>query len=425
MSGRTTEIIEIDAIEGRRSLALTDGLIWDRMSARDESTSRHRELIDLTPAHLDRYPFTNLADVSSGPALRHSPSGQGGERSESQLGTDTGFYWQIPRSGGTTLKHLFGSCLDRVQASRVSKDHCDTENSRDLEICNTRFGRFVNADPSDDPGILRAGKMGLVPSGLAHVVVSSRFLHAATLFDELPGRAFTVFRHPVERAASTFFYLRDATWERTYNPEFKTMSLVEYAARPDTPHDWMVRWLTGKNHEELTPADLDFAKALLRRKFFVMLTDDMPTSIDRLVRYMGWDDVTSEMKKCARDAASKEMGKNGHEHRRIAPGTEEYRALRDINLMDVELYDYAVNELMHEQWVFVYSGVGVTAEEEGKEEEENRDPDLTEDANAENDRYRREKANKTSKPEVARPVHMTQEQMTYLEKFNTGSGEAK
>ena len=293
---------------------------------------------DLTEDRLNRYPFNNIADVTE-------PLGK----------NDTGFYWQIPRSGGTTLRHILGSCLDRVQASRVSRDYCDSK-SDTLEICETKFGSFVNVDLSDDPGIQRARELGLARSGLADVVVSSRFLHATSLFDNDgvggggKGRAFTILRHPVERSVSTFYYLREATWERNYNPALKTMSLLDYANHPKTASNWMVRWLTGKNHEsELGQQDLEFAKQLLRRKFLILLTQDMGASVDRLVQYMGWtDDVPKVGLKCARVAGLKVAAQNQNDHNKIQKATKEYEELEKINNLDIELYEYAVR-LFHEQ----------------------------------------------------------------------------
>jgi len=310
-------------------------------SSEDGRRRNTRALIDVLPEHLDRYPFTNLAEVTDPPAAN-----------------DTAFLWQIPRAGGTTLKHILGSCLDRVQASRVSRDYCDVDKN-ELETCDTKFGKFVNADPSDDPGIRRASDLGLVQSGLADVVVSSRFLHAAALFDPQGtvtprdtdrvggrGRAFAAFRHPVERAASTFYYLRDAAWERNYSPEFKSMTLREYAAREETPRNWMVRWLTGKNHQgTVSRNDLEFAKLLLERKFLVLLTDDMSDGVDRLIKHMGWeDDVSKSGKKCARSAGLKDAAQNagdGESVGEVEEGSEDWEALAKINELDIELYEYA------------------------------------------------------------------------------------
>ncbi len=60
---------------------------------------------------IDAYPFNGLANVKDPPSIKNR----------------IGFYWQIPRSGGTTLKHILGSCLNLVQASRTSVDYCNVE----------------------------------------------------------------------------------------------------------------------------------------------------------------------------------------------------------------------------------------------------------------------------------------------------------
>eukprot|EP00521_Asterionellopsis_glacialis_P007786 CAMPEP_0195285114 /NCGR_PEP_ID=MMETSP0707-20130614/3060_1 /TAXON_ID=33640 /ORGANISM="Asterionellopsis glacialis, Strain CCMP134" /LENGTH=514 /DNA_ID=CAMNT_0040344557 /DNA_START=160 /DNA_END=1704 /DNA_ORIENTATION=+ len=324
----------------------------------------------LTPESVDQYPFSNFLNVDE-PPPKHSKKGVG-----------TGFYWQIPRSGGTTLKHIMGTCLGKVQAARTSADYCDIH-SDTLSTCQTKFGEYVNADPSDHGGIQRADHLNLIPSGLSDVIVSSRILHASTLFDEEhKGRLFTIFRDPIERAVSTFYYLRNAEWERNYRPEFKSMSLLEYAALPDTSSNWMVRWLTGKNADpDLTKDDLEFCKELLRRKFLVLLTDEMSSSIQRLLHYMDWADIPKnkfdETKQCLKESIHKETGLNQAKHPTPEKGSAEYEALRRINHLDLELYEYA-QELFVEQWSVLYKGEGTQLNELFLEDltiEENQDQD--------------------------------------------------
>lgn len=297
----------------------------------------HRSLLTLTTEHVNQYPFNNFLDVSD--VLTQEKT--------------MGFYWQVPRCGGTTLKHIIGTCLKRVQASRAAADYCDM-NSDELSICHTKLGTFVNADPSDHLGIQRSEKMGLVTSGIADVVVSSRVLHAVTLFDaEHKGRLFTLLRDPIERAISTFYYLQNAYWERHYRPEYKEMTLLDYAAMPDTSNNWMTRWLTGKNAEpHLTRDDLAFAKELLRRKFLILLTEEMTVSTQRLMHYLGWELDEADMddaQECLLAATDKKGGHNKNNHQLIEKDSAEYDALRQINNLDIELYEYA-KELFVEQW---------------------------------------------------------------------------
>lgn len=155
----------------------------------------------------------------------------------------TSLYWQIPKEGGTTLKFILGKCLNLVQASRTSSKHLCNAESKELYVCKTKLGPCVNADTSDDYGIQCALHMELVPSGLVDVIVSSRFLHALTLFDsnnssdDHKGQAFTLIRHPIERTVSTFYYLQISDWEPTYNVDYKNMSLLQYAQGDKVPSD--------------------------------------------------------------------------------------------------------------------------------------------------------------------------------------------
>ena len=46
-----------------------------------------------------------------------------------------------------------------------------------------------------------------------------------------------LFRHPVDRALSMFFYLQTATWERTYGLEWANMKVLEWAKLPNAEED--------------------------------------------------------------------------------------------------------------------------------------------------------------------------------------------
>jgi hypothetical protein len=295
------------------------------------SFRQHRTLLTLTPEHVNQYPFSNFLEVSE-----HKPIAQK---------KVVGFYWQIPRCGGTTLKHVLGTCLRQVAAARTSADYCDM-NTDVIQTCSTKVGTFVNADPSDHGGIQRCERMGLIGSGIPDVIVSSRILHAATLFDpDHQGRLFTILRNPIERAVSTFFYLQNAYWERHYRPELKEMTILDYAALPDTANNWMTRWLTGKNAEpHLTQDDLTFAKELLRRKFLILLTDEMGTSIERLLYYMNWkipEEHFEETRQCLLANTKKDQGQNRNKHLMPDEGSPEYAALKAINNWDLQLFEYA------------------------------------------------------------------------------------
>lgn len=71
--------------------------------------------------------------------------------------------------------------------------------------------RFVNVDTQSSE-LGRATELGLVPSGVADLIVTSDLSFSLEhLYDEpYRGRVLAVFRHPVERLVSKFYYLQEA-----------------------------------------------------------------------------------------------------------------------------------------------------------------------------------------------------------------------
>ena len=83
------------------------------------------------------------------------------------------------------------------------------------------------------------------------------------------------------------------------------MSLVEYIYRDDTGSDCMARWLTGKQSEPvLYDTVLTLAKEILKKKFFILLTDEMEVSVERLIYYMGWE-YKDEYRSCVNENVAK------------------------------------------------------------------------------------------------------------------------
>mmetsp|Transcript_4774 Transcript_4774/g.7232 ORF Transcript_4774/g.7232 Transcript_4774/m.7232 type:complete len:408 (-) Transcript_4774:59-1282(-) len=281
---------------------------------------------------LRRYPFNGIANVTS------------------PIDTSqTGFFWQIPRTGGSTLKDIFGKCLYLVQASRTSAEVCNTNaNEKELKICKSNLGAYVNCDPSDDHGIQRCRDLNLVPSGMADVVVSSRFLHTASMFDaEHQARAFTIMRDPIERMISTFYYLHNATWEREYSKEMKNKTLLDYAKSVETPSNWMVRFLTGRmTKATMTADDLALAKEILEKKFFVIPTKEMNGGVHKLIKHMKYK-VSDEGRQCIKEEVDKMTTRLNHP--RVDMSSPAVEMLREKNKLDVELYDHAM-KVFARQW---------------------------------------------------------------------------
>ena len=93
--------------------------------------------------------------------------------------------------------------------------HAGHQNDKEIIVFEPgRTGAsFVNVDTLTPQGILRAEKLGLVPSGLADMIVTTNGLNFAIehLYDDTHrGRVLALFRHPVDRLISKFYYTQVA-----------------------------------------------------------------------------------------------------------------------------------------------------------------------------------------------------------------------
>jgi hypothetical protein len=134
---------------------------------------------------------------------------------------DIPIYFHVPKAGGSTVKDVVGSCLRMVMASEFGvTDGHDKDTEIAIVYPKVPGGTgaedrspFVNVDTTSVAGIDRAAKMGFADSGLAGCVVTPFLYESNALFTETAqGRLFAVFRHPVDRAVSMFYYLQVADW---------------------------------------------------------------------------------------------------------------------------------------------------------------------------------------------------------------------
>lgn len=154
----------------------------------------------------------------------------------------------------------------------------------------------VNVDVISKAGILRAKKLGLVASKKADIIVTPNMMYAAEqLFDkEHKGRMMAVFRHPVQRVVSLFYYLQVADWEPGYNPKLKETTLLEWATKhPESPNH-LLRHLANKPKGKIDERDVERAVHLLERRVVVGLTERMEESVHRFNRVLGLDEVGDE-----------------------------------------------------------------------------------------------------------------------------------
>jgi len=224
-----------------------------------------------------------------------------------------------------------------------------------IAIVNVDGSNFVNVDTTTIEGIERAKQMNLAGSELAEVIVIQHLYEAEKLFDpNHRGRLFAVFRHPVDRAISMFYYLQYAKWEKYYHPELSNMTLEEYGNSNLVENNFMVRLLTNVLRKELFQHDLVRAKLILKRKFVIGLLDNFEESFGRFEKYFGWKYRENPLgqEECRAkylshgDNTNKEKKK--HHLETVTPGTPAYEALVRQNEWDLQLYKY-IEELFEDQ----------------------------------------------------------------------------
>ena len=217
----------------------------------------------------------------------------------------TAIFWHIPKSGGTTAKRLY-ECLGQTLANRLGADprfkHDKDEEIVVFQPFETQPEiNFVNVDTTSKGGIDRAARLGLVKSHKADMIFTSDINYASmNLFDPThQGRIYSLFRNPVDRSVSKFYYLQSATWERTYRPEWNGMSMLEWATKHNADENFITKKILGKKlKDHVDIGDLIVAKEIIRQKFVVGLMNDMEESVRRFNIMLGMNVKNKRGEQC-------------------------------------------------------------------------------------------------------------------------------
>ena len=267
---------------------------------------------------------------------RFTPSSFTSDRSKTDPKTVM-FFTHVPKSGGTNVRAYYKCVLgpsEMILPNDPSKDE----------------PRYLGPPKESAKTTLVMGRPGSTPNyfGDSH---------------ELPkAKAFTMFRHPVERMVSDYYYIQKAHWEPGYDPDLANrLSLVEFAEK----HSNFLLGVLLYNHTLAYGDDddgkLQLAKELLDQYYVVGLTDQMTESLRRFDAYFGIDaammkDITTKERyaRCkdkfwektndadhAEESQHRALKSNSNEHRRLDPSGEEWKAIEDANSLDMELFHYA------------------------------------------------------------------------------------
>lgn len=207
--------------------------------------------------------------------------------------------------------------------------------------------------------------MDLIPSGLADVVSTPLPYQASILFTypdrpKSRGQLFIMLRPVVDRAISYYYWIKLATWDANHDPEIAEMSLMEYAGiQRDRPEfNWLTKTLAGKTGEDtgdLTTADLNVAKEVLKRKAAIGLLTHKGDSLLRFEKYFGWMFEGAASKTCEEELLHWEWSRKGapaQQHEVMESGNPIYKTLERRNSYDAELYRYAERLFFDQELIF-------------------------------------------------------------------------
>jgi hypothetical protein len=255
---------------------------------------------------------------------------------EPLLPTDRVFLWQIPRSASSTIKSIAAQCFGLLLATEMGANAVTDQINifTDLE-----GGNYVNVDTSTPSGIDHAKQLNVTDMPGLNMVASSYFFHAAeTLFsNQHKGRCIVMMRHPVERAASLFAVMSK---DHSSSPELHGTSIDDYANSDQVERNWMTRFLSNAQDDDLTVRHLALAKKVMETRCIVGLLKYKGTSLARIEHYFGWTMDSEKSRECHTKLLDWNWPSK-NKHSQVQEGSETWRKLASLNNLDMSLYKHA------------------------------------------------------------------------------------
>ena len=205
---------------------------------------------------------------------------------------------------------------------------------------------YTNVNVATPEGITRALNLGLVPSHKADTIVSAHVDLIPSLFNGADrARAFVVFRNPIDRAASMFYFLKGTGY-----PPLKNMTIDDYAKSELIENNWLVRILSESMTGPIDMDNLEVAKEVLRRKFIVGLLDNKRGTFARFDHYFKWKDSPDYQKEfgCRKQL----MDEKYTPRHPIRKDSDTWKLLHEQNRFDVHLYEYSKELFQSQSFIF-------------------------------------------------------------------------
>ncbi|KAL7534143.1 hypothetical protein ACHAXR_005654 [Thalassiosira sp. AJA248-18] len=294
------------------------------------------------------------------------------------VGRDTPFFWHIPRSGGVVVKTMLSHCLGQTLAAEVGELEGHGGDTfgfiiiythtlqyiilshttpiyiyiyigilyQELKVISFAEHNYTNVNIATPEGINRAINLGLVPSHISNTIVSAHVDLVPSLFNANDrARAFALFRHPIDRATSMFYFLKGTGY-----PPLKNMTIDDYAKSDLIENNWLVRILSESMTGPIDMDNLEVAKEVLKRKFIVGLLDNKRGSFARFDHYFKWKESPQYEKEFGcRKQLMDEKYVSKHP---IRKESDTWKLLLEQNRFDVHLYDYTKELFSQQSYIF-------------------------------------------------------------------------
>lgn len=263
-------------------------------------------------------------------------------------GIDVPFFWYIPRTAATSLENILAKCHHLVAAGNKGAIG-GTATAPFLQVFEPYPGeKYVNVELRTKAGIQRAINLDVVGSGLVDFVVASRIYEVREIFHppRNQGRCFALMRHPIERAVSLFYYLKDASHENSFNEEISKMSIEQYVTSDKVESNWMIRSIVGKlEGGTVTIDDVNEAKQFLEKKCIIGLSSEYSESYHRFEKY--FELGISKENGCENQVMAS-FAAQAQSHPKIVENSPVWNDLAGRNNLDISLFEFAV-ELFKKQ----------------------------------------------------------------------------
>ena len=228
------------------------------------SSSRELSIYLEGPSTLLPWAEHNLIDIKDSTATPQQPP-------------PTALFWEIPRTGARQTKELYQCYNHLTIATADTKD--GISRAKGLQLVRR------TATPEDEEE-----NTSISYTNSADIIYTAEpnFAGQELFNQEHQGRYISIFRSPIDRAMSWFYYIQNTPTHRRYRQKYSNMTLLDWASIPDEEDNYMVHKLVGKRHaESVDETDLIIAKELVRQRFVVGLMTDFDESVRRFNIVLG------------------------------------------------------------------------------------------------------------------------------------------